>query len=87
MTIQLPLGVDIRAGAVLQIDKNKEIRLPYLQCRRSGCDVSMVLDKKMLRLTKSGMRLKVGFRPWVTTETKMIVSSLSGFTKSFKLLK
>ena len=87
MTIQLPLGVDIRPGAVIQIDKNKEFSLPYLQCTRMGCDVSMVVDKKMLRSILSGNDLKVGYRAWGTNKISVITATLSGFTKIFRRLK
>ena len=87
MTIQLPLGVDIRPGAVIQIDKNKELILPYLRCTNMGCDVSMVLNKKMLRSILSGIDLRIGFRAWGSNQTNVVTASLSGFTKTFRRLK
>jgi invasion protein IalB len=87
MTIQLPLGVDLRVGAIIQIDKNKEFGLPFLQCTNNGCDVSIKLNKKLLRSIQSGNKLKIGFRPWGGTGTTILTSSLSGFSKTFKSIK
>ena len=87
LTIQLPLGVDIRPGAVIQIDKNKEFILPYLRCTKMGCDVSMELNKKMLRSILSGIELRVGFRAWGNAKISVVKATLSGFTKTFRRLK
>jgi len=87
MTIQLPMGVDLRAGTVIQIDKNKEFTLPYLRCTNMGCDVSMKLTKKLIRSILSGNQLRVGFRAWGSNKTNVVTASLSGFTKIFRRLK
>ena len=86
-TIQLPIGVDLRPGAVLKIDDKKEFRLPYLRCTQASCDVSMELDKKRLRMVLSGAKYKVGFRAWGEKDTKQVGGTLSGFTKAFRRLK
>mgnify|MGYP000040039518 CR=1 FL=1 len=87
MTFRMPLGVDLRPGAVMRIDKGPEIRLTYLQCTNSGCDASLPLDGKILKALKSGNTINIGFRPWGQTKVTAIPASLKGFTKAFRGLK
>ena len=59
--IQLPLGVDLRLGAVLRVDEGEEIAVPYLQCTQAGCDASIKLEAKLLWAMKRGEQFLVGF--------------------------
>lgn len=87
MSIQMPLGVDLRSGAVVQVDKNKEIQMPYLQCTNAGCDASLELNSKLLRSILAGIEIRVGFKAWGGTGVSLVKASLKGFTKSFRKLK
>ena len=86
LSVSVPLGVDIRPGAVLRIDQGKSIPIGYLRCTQSGCDASIKLDDKLLGALKAGSDLFVGFRPWGSTETSALKVSLTGFTKAFNSL-
>jgi len=87
MSIQMPLGVDLRPGALLQVDAGAEIPVPFLQCTNAGCDASLVLDAKLLKELKAGNTLKVGFRPWGTQKLTAVDASLKGLTKALKDIK
>ena len=87
MSIQMPLGVDLRPGAVIKVDDNKEINLPYLRCTQRGCDASLELDSKLLRSILAGIDFNVGFRAWGSNKTTLVKASLTGFTKAFRRLK
>lgn len=87
MSIQMPLGVNLPAGAALQVDKNRELKLTFLQCTNSGCDASIQLDSKLLRSILAGIETKVAFTAWGATQSSIVKASLSGFTKSFRKLK
>ena len=87
LSIQMPLGVDLRRGAVLRVDKGKEIPVQYLRCTNSGCDASLKLDSEILKALKAGNGLLVGFLPWGTNKTTVVNASLKGFTKAFKAIK
>jgi invasion protein IalB len=87
LSIQLPLGVSLIEGSVIRVDKNKEIKLPYLQCSNAGCDASIELNKKLLRSMLAGIDIKVGFKIWPSTGTSIVTAPLTGFTKSFRKLK
>ena len=52
LSIQMPLGVDLRPGAVLKVDKGREIPVQYLRCTNNGCDASLQLDSKFLKALK-----------------------------------
>ena len=87
MSLQLPLGVNLQAGAVVRIDKNKEFNIPYLQCRKFGCDVSIEINAQLLASLKKGRNMVVGFVAYGNTKTNLLRVSLKGFTKIFKQLK
>jgi len=87
LTIHLPLGVDLRPGAVIRIDKRPEIPLPYLKCTADGCTVGRVLDNGLLQAMKEGRRIFVGFRPWGGTKPNIIPASLNGFATTFLRLQ
>ncbi len=87
MSIQMPLGVDLRAGAVFRVDKGKEIHVPYLRCTNDGCDASYRLDSGFIKLLKAGKIFYVGVRPWGDSKSSVFEASLKGFTKAFKALK
>lgn len=86
LIVQMPLGVDLRPGAVLKVDEGKDIPLEFLQCTASGCDASLVLDASLLRSFRLGNRLLIGFRPMSTSKTVVVEASLKGFTKALRQL-
>ena len=87
LSIQMPLGVDLRRGAVLRVDKGKEIPVQYLRCTNSGCDASLKLDSEILKALKAGNGLLVGFLPWGGNKTTAVNASLKGFAKAFEILR
>ena len=87
LTIHLPLGVDLRPGAVIRIDKRPEIPLPYLKCTGDGCTVGRVLDNGLLQAMMEGRRIFVGFRPWGGSKPNIIPASLNGFATIFLRLQ
>lgn len=87
ISIQMPLGVDLRPGAVLRVDEGQEIRLPYLQCTGAGCDASLPLDSKLLKSFEAGKSIRVGFRAWGAEDVNVVEASLIGFTQAFNGIK
>ena len=87
LSIQMPLGLDLRPGAVVRVDEGEERPLPFLQCTTAGCDASLRLDPPILDSLKAGQKFLVGFRPWGQTQTTVVEASLTGFTKAFSSLK
>lgn len=87
MSILMPLGVDLRVGSKIKVDKGQEISLRFLQCTKAGCAASVALDEKLLAAMKAGNVLRVAFRPWGSKETAVLNASLKGFTKALGSLK
>lgn len=87
LSIQMPLGVDLRPGAVLRVDKGKEIPVAFLRCTQAGCDASLKIDAEILKMLQTGTTLMVGFRPWGSAKVSTVNASLNGFTKLAKSLK
>ena len=38
LSVQMPMGVDLRPGAVLKVDQGADIPIQYLRCTEAGCD-------------------------------------------------
>ena len=86
-SISTHLGVDLRAGVVFKIDKNKEVPLRYLQCTMDGCIASLFADSALLSILKAGRRITVAFLPWGVSALTVVPAPLVGFTEIFKGIK
>jgi len=86
IVMQLPLGVDLQAGMVLQIDKSPEMKAPFSKCTKAGCEVQSLLTDALLADLKKGNTLKVGFRPFGISRTMVVKADLIGFTRAFSWL-
>ena len=87
LSLNLPLGVDLQPGAVIRVDEEEEIQLPYLQCTQAGCALSMPMDEKLLTSLKMGRELLVGFRALGASSMTILSVTLNGFTKAFSALE
>jgi invasion protein IalB len=87
LSLQLPMGIDLRPGMVLKIDAGNEIQLPFLRCTAAGCDASILLKSKILKNMKGGKEIKVGFRPWGANKVSVVSASLKGFTAAFSAIR
>ncbi len=86
IVMQLPLGVDLQAGMVLQIDQSPEMKAPFSKCTKAGCEVQSLLTEALLTDLKKGNTLKVGFRPFGISRTMVVKADLNGFTRAFSWL-
>ncbi len=86
LVMKLPLGVDLRPGMVLRVDKNEEIKAPYLRCTNAGCEVQVALTAALVAQLKWGLKLRVGIRPFGSSKTVVIDASLKGFGRAYKRL-
>jgi invasion protein IalB len=83
LSLEMPLGVDLRPGAVVRVDEGPEIPIPYLQCTQAGCAASIFLGPEVLLAFRAGNVLSVGFRPWGSSQVQAVQASLTGFTRAF----
>lgn len=86
MGMDLPLGLDLRAGVVVRFDENEEIPLPYTTCYNSGCQVVAQLAPEHLAEFEAGSTMQVGFRALGQEETLVAELSLSGSSSALAAL-
>ena len=87
LSVQMPMGVDLRPGAVLKVDQGADIPIQYLRCTEAGCDASIQLQPALLQALQAGKELFVGFRAWGSEETTVLSASLIGFSKAYAALQ
>ena len=84
--IQLPLGLNLQAGAKLQVDDGKSTDLPIQTCENRGCYASVPISPELLGALRSGKQLKVIFQD-LAKETISIPMSLADFSASYDKIK
>jgi len=60
--VQLPLGLNLPAGAKLQVDDGKTVDLQIQTCENRGCYANLPIAPDMLAAMRSGKQLKVSFQ-------------------------
>ena len=84
--VQLPLGLNLPAGAKLQIDDGKAVDLQVQTCEARGCYASTPVAADMLAALKSGKQLKVSFQT-MSKETIAIPMPLGDFAAAYDKIK
>jgi invasion protein IalB len=84
--VQLPLGLNLPAGAKLQIDDGKAADLQIQTCENRGCYASTPVAADTLAALKSGKQLKVSFQT-MTKETITIPMPLGDFAAAYDKIK
>jgi invasion protein IalB len=85
-TIQLPLGLNLPAGAKLQVDDGKVTELPIQTCEQRGCYANSPIAADVLAAMKSGKQLKVSFQN-LGKETITIPMPLTDFAAAYDKIK
>ena len=84
--VQLPLGLNLPAGAKLQIDDGKAVDLQVQTCETRGCYASTPVAADMLAALKSGKQLKISFQT-MSKETIAIPMPLGDFGAAYDKIK
>jgi invasion protein IalB len=84
--VQLPLGLNLPAGAKLQVDDGKTNDLQIQTCENRGCYASLPITSEMLTALKTGKQLKVSFQN-LTKETIAIPMPLADFAAAYDKIK
>jgi invasion protein IalB len=84
--VQLPLGLNLPAGAKIQIDDGKTVDLQIQTCENRGCYASMPVAAELLSALKSGKQLKVLFQD-MAKETITIPIPLADFAAAYDKIK
>jgi len=84
--IQLPLGLNIPAGAKLQVDDGKVTDLQIQTCEARGCYAGTAIAPDLLAAMKSGKQLKVSFQN-LNKETLTVPLPLADFAAAYEKIK
>ena len=84
--VQLPLGLNLPAGAKLQVDDGKTSDLQIQTCEARGCYANTPISPDMLAAMKSGKQLKVSFQN-MAKETITIPMPLADFAAAYEKIK
>ena len=60
--VQLPLGLNLPAGAKLQVDEGKTVDLPIQTCENRGCYANLPVASDLLAALRTGKQLKISFQ-------------------------
>ena len=85
--LMLPLGLNLQAGAALQIDDAKQVPLAIQTCTKAGCRSIVKMTDELLAGFRKGVKLKIGFIPFPGKRTVVVEASLIGFTAAYKALE
>ncbi|MEX0448645.1 invasion associated locus B family protein [Spiribacter sp. 221] len=78
IAMELPFGLDLRAGVVVRFDENEEVPLPFSTCYASGCQVIALLSPEHLEQFRNSGQMQVGFRALNQAQTLVTEVSLNG---------
>jgi len=84
--IQLPLGLNLPAGAKLQVDDGKSIDLQIQTCETRGCFANSPIAPELLAALKSGKQLKISFQN-LAREAITIPMPLADFAVAYDRIK
>jgi invasion protein IalB len=84
--VQLPLGLNLPAGAKLQVDDGKTSDLQIQTCEARGCYANVPISADVLAAMKSGKQLKVSFQN-LANEIIAIPMPLADFAAAYEKIK
>jgi invasion protein IalB len=84
--VQLPLGLNLPAGAKLQVDEGKASDMQIQTCEARGCYANLPVSPEMLATLKTGKQLKVSFQN-LAKETITIPMPLTDFAAAYEKIK
>lgn len=84
--VQLPLGLNLPAGAKLQVDEGKATDLQIQTCEARGCYANLPIAADMLAALKTGKQMKVSFQN-LAKESITIPMPLTDFAAAFDKIK
>ncbi len=84
--VQLPLGLNLPAGAKLQVDDGRVVDLQIQTCEARGCYASTPIAVDLLAALKSGKQLKVSFQN-LGKEVITIPMPLADFAAAYDKIK
>ena len=84
--VQLPLGLNLPAGAKLQVDDGKTVDLQIQTCENRGCYANLPVAPDLLAALRSGKQLKVSFQN-LAKESLSVPLPLTDFAAAYDKIK
>jgi invasion protein IalB len=84
--VQLPLGLNLPAGAKVQVDDGKTVDLQIQTCEQRGCYANTPITPDLLAALRSGKQFKVSFQN-LGKETITIPMPLADFAAAYDKIK
>ena len=84
--VQLPLGINLPAGAKVQVDDGKAVDLQIQTCEQRGCYANTPITPDLLAAMRSGKQFKVSFQN-LAKETIAIPMPLADFAAAYDKIK
>jgi invasion protein IalB len=84
--VQLPLGLNLPAGAKVQVDEGKTVDLQIQTCEQRGCYANTPITPDLLAALRSGKQFKVSFQN-LGKETITIPMPLADFAAAYDKIK
>jgi invasion protein IalB len=84
--VQLPLGLNLPAGAKLQVDDGKTVDLQIQTCENRGCYANLPVAADLLAAMRAGKQLKISFQN-LGKETISIPLPLTDFAAAYDKIK
>jgi len=84
--VQLPLGLNLPAGAKLQVDEGRIVDLQIQTCEQRGCYANLPVPVDLLAAMRTGKQLKVSFQN-LAKEAISIPLPLADFAAAYDKIK
>lgn len=85
MTVILPLGIYLPAGAVLTIKDHKKFTFPITFCARDGCFINELVSAEAIELLRKKEHASLSFAS-TNQQTVELPFSIKGFLDAYKKL-
>jgi len=86
LVFRVPLGLLLKKGIAIRVDKRQQLRLAVRSCHVAGCLVPLSLRGKLLRMFTRGRKLSLTFYG-LDGKPVTYTMPLEGFAKSYTVLK
>ena len=86
LLVQLPLGLNLPAGAKIQVDEGKATDLQIQTCESRGCYATIPLPPDLLAAMKAGKQMKLSFQS-MNNEPIGIPLPLGDFAAAYDKIK
>lgn len=84
--LTLPLGVDLRPGAVVRVGEGEQVNIPFTTCLANGCQALVAMPDLLVHDFRKRAAATIGFRPWNSQKTAQVQLSLKGFAQALTAL-